>query len=452
MRSAKTVLAVAAATAIVAAAGCSSSTSTGSTTGSGETAPTSLTVWRMGGSVPTEVTWMNGVIKQFHQVDGGKYKNTKVNVVWIPWANVSTDFQNALTTGKNAPDISEIGNTLTPADAAAGMLYNMTSDVNSMSNKSDIVAGMLANDTVNGQIYGVPWYGGVRGVWYKKDQFAAAGITSTPTTWAELVADAKKLQQKFPGTVGLAAPSDFTNGIVSWIWGAGGQVATKSGSQWTADLTTPASEAGIKAYADLYLTDKVSPSKYIGKTELGNPGATSGGPNEDFALGTVDMYMDGAWGQNTFPANKKDASNYASFPLPSENGPNPAPAFAGGSDLAIWKTSKYPAADWALIQEMDSTTNATSFGNLLGYFPAYTSVLNSNPVYTSSPVLSGFAKAAAYTQISPLNSPNWGTADISKYNIIPTMMKDLMDGANFQATVQKANTELTQVLNTGSES
>ena len=395
---------------------------------------------------------MNGVIKQFHQVDGGKYKNTKVNVVWIPWANVSTDFQNALTTGKNAPDISEIGNTLTPADATAGMLYNMTSYVNSMSNKSDIVAGMLANDTVNGNIYGIPWYGGVRGVWYKKDQFAAAGITSTPTTWADLVSDAQKLQKKFPGTVGLAAPSDFTNGIVSWIWGAGGEVATQSNGQWTAQLTSPQSEAGIQAYANLYLKDKVSLAKYIGQTELGLPGATSGGANADFALGKVDMYMDGAWGANTWTSLKKvDAANYASFPLPSQNGPNPAPAFAGGSDLGIWAKSKYPAADWALIQLMDSTTNATSFGNLLGFFPAYTSVLNSNPDYASSPTLSGFAKAAAYTQISPLNSPNWGTADISKYNIIPTMMKDLMDGANFQATVQKANTELTQVLNTGKE-
>jgi hypothetical protein len=36
--------------------------------------------------------------------------------------------------------------------------------------------------------------------------------------------------------------------------------------------------------------------------------------------------------------------------------------------------------------------------------------------------------------------------------IIPTMMKSLMQGANFSSTVNKANTELQNVLNTGKSS
>ncbi len=116
---------------------------------------------------------------------------------------------------------------------------------------SGIIPGNLANDTVNGQTYAVPWFGGVRGIWYRKDEFAKAGITSPPATWAELVSDAKKLQTAYPGTDGLGAPSDYTNAIVSFIWGAGGQVATEKGGKWTAELTSPQSEAGIKFYADL---------------------------------------------------------------------------------------------------------------------------------------------------------------------------------------------------------
>ena len=65
--------------------------------------------------------------------------------------------------------------------------------------------------------------------------------------------------------------------------------------------------------------------------------------------------------------------------------------------------------------------------------------------------MSGFAKAASNTQISPLNAKNWATADATDA-IIPTMMKSLMQGANFTATVSKANTELQNMLNTGSES
>ncbi|HEY2280415.1 MAG TPA: extracellular solute-binding protein, partial [Streptosporangiaceae bacterium] len=300
-------------------------------------------------------------------------------------------------------------------------------------------------------VYGVPWFGGVRGIWYRTDQFKAAGISSTPTTWAELTSDAQKLQQKFPGTYGLGGPSDFTNGIVSFIWGAGGQVATEKNGKWTAELTSPQSEAGLKYYAGLTLTSKVSPSKYIGQTELGNPGATSGGTNEDFALGKLDMYVDGPWAQSSLEAvSSKYKSDWASFPIPSQNGPNPAPAFAGGSDLAVWAGSKYKTADWDLIKTMDSTANSTSFANLQGFFPPFTSQLKGG-AYAGSQIMSGFAKAAAVTQISPLNAKNWSTADQTD-QIIPTMMKSLVQGANFNSTVSKANTELQNVLNTGKSS
>jgi len=293
----------------------------------------------------------------------------------------------------------------------------------------------------------VPWFGGVRGIWYRKDQFKATGITSTPATWPELVADAQKLMAKYPGTYGLGAPSNYTNAIVSFIWGAGGQVATYSNGKWTAELTSPQSEAGIKFYSDLMLANKVSPPKYIGQTELGNPGATSGGSNEDFALGKLDMYIDGPWASAEFPANAVDKANWASFPIPSQGGPTPAPAFAGGSDLAIWVGSKYKTADWDLLQVMDSEANATSFANLQGFFPPFTSKLTGG-AYAGSPLMSGFAKAATITQISPLNAKNWATADATDA-IIPTMMKALDRGADFATTVSQANAKLQSVLNTG---
>jgi ABC-type glycerol-3-phosphate transport system substrate-binding protein len=430
-----------------AAAGCGSS---GSGSAAATTAvPAQLTVWRMGSSVPSQVTWMNGVVAQFHK-QFPQYAKTKVVVDWIPWGNRVTDWTNALTSGKGGPDITELGNTDTPGIASQGALANITSQVHGWSNGSGIIAGNLANDTVSGSVYAVPWFGGVRGVWYRKDQFARAGISSPPATWAQLLTDAKALMKAYPGTYGLGAPSNYTNAIVSFIWGAGGQVAVQRGGKWVAQLTSPQSEAGLKFYADLYLTQKVSPSKYIGQTELGAPGATSGGSNEDFALGQLDLYIDGPWAESEMtPVSTKYKADWASFPIPSENSPNPAPAFSGGSDLGVWVKSKYQQAGWDLVSVMDSPGQATTFANAQGFFPEFTSKL-SGGAYASDPVMAGFAKAAAYTQISPLNSKNWATADATDA-IIPTMMKALMQGANFSATVSKANTELQNVLNTGSQ-
>jgi ABC-type glycerol-3-phosphate transport system substrate-binding protein len=427
-----------------AAAGCSSSSGGSSTTSA---APAKLIVWRMGASVPSQVTWMNGVVNQFHK-QFPQYKHTKVVVNWIPWGNRVTDWTNALTSGKGGPDITELGNTDTPGIASQGALADITSYVKAWSNGSDLIPGNLQNDTIGGSNFAVPWFGGVRGIWYRKDQFAKAGIASPPTTWAQLVADAKLLMKKFPGTYGLGAPSNFTNGIVSFIWGAGGQVAVQQDGKWKAELNSAQSEAGIKFYVDLYRTQHVSPAKYIGQTELGAPGATSGGSNEDFAKGTLDMYMDGPWAKASLEAvSTKYASQWASFPIPSQHGPNPAPAFAGGSDLGVWAKSPNQKAAWALITVMNSPANATAFANASGFFPEFTSALSGGG-YSNDPLLAGFAKAAAYTQISPLNSKNWATADATEA-IIPTMVKALMKGAPFAATVNKANAQLEAVLNTG---
>ena len=65
--------------------------------------------------------------------------------------------------------------------------------------------------------------------------------------------------------------------------------------------------------------------------------------------------------------------------------------------------------------------------------------------------MAGFAKAALNGQESPLNATNWATADNGQYLIIPTMLKELAQGAPFASTVAKANTQLQNVLNTGSE-
>jgi ABC-type glycerol-3-phosphate transport system substrate-binding protein len=437
--------------AALAIAGCSSSSSS-SAGGSSSTssAPAQLTVWRMGGSVPSQVTWMNNVVTQFHK-DFPQYAHTKVNVVWVPWTVRTTDWNNALASGKNAPDITELGNTDTPTEASLGVLTNVSSFVDSWSEKPGLVPGMLANDTQNGDVYAVPWFGGVRGVWYRTDQFTKAGITSPPTTWPQLVTDAQKLQQTFPGTYGIDAITDDTNAFASFIWGAGGQIATESNGTWTADLTSSADEAAIKFYVSLYRTYHLSPSKYIGQNELGATGSTSGGANTDFGLGKLDLYIDGPWATATMPANSTDKSNWASFPIPSQNGPSTAPVFAGGSDLAIFKTSKYPEADWDLISVMDSTANSTSFANLQGFFPPYTAELTNGP-YKQQEFMSGFATAAANSQVSPLNAKNWPTADTGKYFIIPDMLKSLMNGAPFQSTVAAANAQLQTVLNSGTES
>jgi hypothetical protein len=49
-----------------------------------------------------------------------------------------------------------------------------------------------------------------------------------------------------------------------------------------------------------------------------------------------------------------------------------------------------------------------------------------------------------------MNAKNWATADATDL-VIPTMMKQLMKGADFTSTVAAANTKLENVLNNGGQ-
>ena len=99
---------------------------------------------------------------------------------------------------------------------------------------------------------------------------------------------------------------------------------------------------------------------------------------------------------------------------------------------------------------MDNQANSTSFAKLAGFFPPYSSAI-SGGVYPGDQFMAGFAKAALNGQTAPLNAKNWPTADTGQYLIIPTMLKQLMNGAPFDATVATANTQLQNVLNTGTQ-
>ena len=56
----------------------------------------------MGGSVPAQVTWMNGVVAEFHK-EFPQYAKTQVKVDWIPWGDRTTDWNNALSVRQEHP-------------------------------------------------------------------------------------------------------------------------------------------------------------------------------------------------------------------------------------------------------------------------------------------------------------------------------------------------------------
>jgi ABC-type glycerol-3-phosphate transport system substrate-binding protein len=251
----------------VAIAGCGGKKNDNSDTKGGD--PAKIVVWQMGDGSPEQTKFLQGVTAEFRQ----KHPKTDVQVQYIPWPQATQKFQTAIASG-SGPDVTEVGNTDVQSWAEQGALADITGKLSGWTEGKDLNKGALANDQQAGKTYAVPWYGGVRAVWYHKDWFASLGI-QPPKTWADLTAAAHTIQDK-KGVPGIAAPSDFTNGILSFVWANGGDVATKQGDKWVGTLSQPQAKEAIQYYAGLVSKDKVAPDKYVGKNELQ-------GPQQDFA-------------------------------------------------------------------------------------------------------------------------------------------------------------------------
>ncbi|MDD7465468.1 MAG: extracellular solute-binding protein [Actinomycetaceae bacterium] len=108
-----------------------------------------------------------------------------------PWASAHDKFVTAIA-GETTPDVAEIGTTWTPEFADLGALVDLTEKVGDT--KDNLVTGLIDAGTLDGKLYGMPWYAGIRSFIYNKDLFQKAGIQNPPQSWDELLAAIKKLK------------------------------------------------------------------------------------------------------------------------------------------------------------------------------------------------------------------------------------------------------------------
>ncbi|MQY02799.1 extracellular solute-binding protein [Actinomadura macrotermitis] len=416
---------IAAATAAIALAATACGGSDDKKDKAGEADPAQLKVWMMGEGTPEQTKFLDTVEADFK----AKHPNTDVVIKYVPWPQVAATFQKAAAGGEG-PDVTEIGNTDVQSHIAQGSLADISGKVDGWADGKTLNKTALENDKADGKTYGVPWYGGVRGVWFRKDWFDELQIAQ-PKTWDELRAAAKKIQdaKKVPG---IGVPSDQTNALVSFIWGNGGEVATKEGGKWVGKLDQPQAKEAVEFYAGLVGKDKVAPEKYIGKDELH-------GPQQDFALGKLGMYIDGSWALKEMKkTSAKDADKWAVFPIPSKAGGN-APVMAGGSDLAVWKDSKAQGAAFDYITVLNNAKNAKGWADYSGF-----SSMRSDVKFTD-PKLEIFTDIAGNTKFTPI-SAGWGEFEQAK-KVLPNAVKAVMQGKPADAELKKANEQAGTLLN-----
>jgi multiple sugar transport system substrate-binding protein len=291
------------AAALVALGGCSSSSSSSGSSGSA-----SVTLQFYGadyGTGPANSTtkYWDAVAAAFHAAN----PNITVDVQTVDW----TDFPTKVATliqNKQYPDILE-GNPAPPY-AQSGLIYPL-SDVVSQSTHNNLIPKFVQDGQYQGTDYGIPFTTSTRAMYYNKKIFAAAGIASPPTTWAELQADAAKIKAK--GYIGYGMPlgsEEAQAELLLWFLGAGGGYVDSSGKY---TINSPANISALTFMKQLAAAGDTQP----------NPGGTDRKDIwADFAQGKVGMMLGSP---AVIPiiqaAGVLKPSDYATAPVPGKNGP-----------------------------------------------------------------------------------------------------------------------------------
>jgi multiple sugar transport system substrate-binding protein len=316
-------------------------TACGSGSGSGGSGSGTLTMWAR----DDQKAFMGQLVDTWN-----KSHTTKVKLTLVPATNYVQKFGTSSASG-SGPDIASIDLVYLPYFASSGVLQDITDLQNQLPYKNSLSPSHRRLATYNGRVYALPFTAEASVLYYNKDLFTKAGLDpdKPPTTYAEVISDAKKITALGKGTYGYAIAGqcggcnifEFT----PHIWASGGDVLSADGKK--ALLDSPQVTDALNFYHTLW-ADGSMPQQ--SKTDKGSNLTAA------FQAGTVGMVPLGAFFVG--PLKQDNKVNFGIAPLPGKDGGSSS--FAGGDEIAITKNSQHKTEateflKWATDQQAQTT-------------------------------------------------------------------------------------------------
>ncbi|ANS65576.1 sugar ABC transporter solute-binding protein [Streptomyces lincolnensis] len=361
------------------------------------------------GNKPKEKV-VDSVVTDFRKA----HKDTKVEVEYIPVETRAQRVKAAFNDPASAPDVMEYGNTDTAGYVKDGGLLDVTKEFGAWSESKDTDPTARQSVTVDGKVYGSPFYVGVRALYYRTDVFEELGL-DVPRTMAELASTAREIRAAKPDLYGLVVGGAYTYGAMPFIWAGGGELATGKGGSYASAIDSAAAQKGIKAYTSLFGDDNCPAAKCAGMG--GNDTITA------FAAGKAGMAIGGDFSHTAVEAGKVKGK-YAVVPLPGVSAGSIAPAFAGGNNIGVLKSTGHRTLAVELMEQLTSKKTQASMFDAMGFLPTFGDVRQE--AAAREPYVKPFAETlAAGTKFVPA-SPAWAQIDSSL--VLPTMFQSVISG------------------------
>ncbi len=391
--------ALAAVVAAVTVAACGSSSSgggSGSGSGSGGKVTLKLVAADYGtGPANTSTKYWQGIVDAFHKAN----PSINVKITVIPWTNFDSEVQ-TMVQNHNYPDVTE-GDYFS-SYAQQGLLYPASQVLSKAGNLLPVFA---KQGTYNGTQYGMPFTTSSRTLFYNKKLFAKAGITSAPTTWADIQTDAAKI--KALGDIGFGlplGPEEAQAESLLWFLGDGGNYQNAAG-KWSIN-----GAPNVTAFT--FLKGLVA----AGDTEP-NPGSKNRTPLwEQFAQGKIGM-INGS--PALIPIIKTPgvltSSDWASVPIAGKSGAL-SDTLGVCDNVAAFKPNGHEAQIKKFLDFVYQDTYQLQFDREYDLLPATVSAANA---LAKDPTFGSFIKALPHSVQYPSNTA-WAQVKTQVQNTIGT--------------------------------
>jgi multiple sugar transport system substrate-binding protein len=288
-------------------------------------------------------------IQQFdNQVTAFQKANPSIVVKPVQYQWTGTTFAAELAAG-TLPTVFEVPFTDARTLGDNGQLADLTSYVKKLPYYSKYNPAVIAEGTTSkGKIVALPKGAYAQALTYNRKLFKQAGLdpNKPPTTWAQLMADAKKISAK-TGKAGYAemAKSDNTGGwiLTTLTYALGGRMETGTGTKAKATVDNPQTRQALEMLKKMRWTDNSMGSNFdYGWSDI----------NQAFAAGEIGMFISGSdIYTNLVSADNVDPSIYglATIPLASSK----TAGVLGGGTLAAVRPDANAAQKAAAVKWID---------------------------------------------------------------------------------------------------
>ncbi|MEU8761255.1 extracellular solute-binding protein [Streptomyces sp. NPDC048659] len=350
-------------------------------------------------------------------------KGAKVEVEYIPVETRAQRVKAAFNDPKSAPDLIEYGNTDTAGYVKDGGLADITAEFGAWDEAKDTDPTAKSSVTVGGKVYGAPLFVGVRALYYRTDVFTSLGL-SAPKTQDELISTAKKIRKARPELYGIAVGGAYTYGAMPFIWANGGELATGTGTAadpYKSAIGSEAARKGIASYTSLFGDDNCPAAKCA---QMGGNATVTA-----FASGKAAMAIGGDFSHAAVEAGTVKGK-YAVVPLPGTTPGSIAPAFAGGNNIGVLKSTSHRTLAVDLMKSLTGKETQGRLFDAMGFLPTYTDVRQQ--AAGREPFVKPFIDSlGAGAKFVPA-SAGWGQIDAGL--VLPTLFQEVVSGRKDVAT------------------